>query len=237
MPLPGRSFPYEVALAHDVVAYHRDATAGLYEDGRPERPRPLAAYPPGHLVVTGDPLELCPRRPALHGRPAGRGPPRPVLGLGVGQLAQAGQPPHPGAATAAPARDRRPRGGARAGGFGRGRRTVSARFVVREQAGAWWLATVPGEAPPGRPDRGPDGDESGRGPMNGLDPVGPVVPPVPRPPRAPLPPLAATDLVAPVWSWVGRMSAGGVRGRGRRRPRPDGSTATPSACSTPSTGP
>ncbi len=60
MPLPGRSFPYEVALAHDVVAYHRDATAGLYEDGRASTPpRPLAAYPPGHLVVTGDPLELC----------------------------------------------------------------------------------------------------------------------------------------------------------------------------------
>ncbi len=60
MPFPGRSFPYEVPLAHDHVAYHHDATAGLYEDGRASGPpRPLAEYPPGVLEVTGDPLQLC----------------------------------------------------------------------------------------------------------------------------------------------------------------------------------
>ena len=91
---------------------------------------------------------------------------------------------------------------------------MSARFVVRER-GAWWLATVPGEAP-SRADLTAvlTAIEAAVDPVDGLDPVGPVVPPVPRPPRAPLPPLAATDLVAPVWSWVGRIRAGGVEVEG-----------------------
>ncbi|MCB1017496.1 MAG: radical SAM protein, partial [Acidimicrobiales bacterium] len=60
MPMPGRRFPHLVHLAHDYVEYHRDATAGLYADGRGSMPsRPLADHPPGRLVVTGDPLGLC----------------------------------------------------------------------------------------------------------------------------------------------------------------------------------
>ena len=60
MPSPERTFPYTVELAHDYVAYHRDATAGLAADGRASVPsRPLAEHPPGSLTVTGDPLGLC----------------------------------------------------------------------------------------------------------------------------------------------------------------------------------
>ena len=65
MPFPGRTFPTGVELAHDHVAYHRDATAGLYDDGRAGGPpRPLTAYPPATLEITGDPLGLC--RGGLH---------------------------------------------------------------------------------------------------------------------------------------------------------------------------
>jgi len=60
MPSPERAFPHTVELAHDYVAYHRDATAGLTIDGRASTPsRPLADHPPGSLSVTGDPLGLC----------------------------------------------------------------------------------------------------------------------------------------------------------------------------------
>lgn len=60
MPWPGRTFPAALALAHDYVAYYRDATATLYTTGHAGRPpRPLEAYGPGRLVVAGDPLQLC----------------------------------------------------------------------------------------------------------------------------------------------------------------------------------
>ena len=60
LPSPERTFPATVALPHDYVAYHRDATAGLHADGHASRPpRPLADYGPGSLTVAGDPLLLC----------------------------------------------------------------------------------------------------------------------------------------------------------------------------------
>ncbi|MCB1017750.1 MAG: radical SAM protein, partial [Acidimicrobiales bacterium] len=60
LPMPERSFPQSVALAHDYRAYHWDATAGLRADGRASvPPRPLADYPPASFTVDGDPLGLC----------------------------------------------------------------------------------------------------------------------------------------------------------------------------------
>lgn len=60
MPAPGREFPRTVGLAHDYVAYHRDATATLWTTGEPGLPsRPLADWPPGDLPVLSDPLGLC----------------------------------------------------------------------------------------------------------------------------------------------------------------------------------
>ena len=60
MPSPERTFPYTVELAHDYVAYHHAATAGLTTDGRATAPlRPLVDHPPGSLTVTADPLGLC----------------------------------------------------------------------------------------------------------------------------------------------------------------------------------
>ncbi|MBL8774592.1 MAG: B12-binding domain-containing radical SAM protein [Acidimicrobiales bacterium] len=60
MPAPQRNFPDTVTLAHDYVAYHRDATAGLFATGHASGPdRPLRSHPQAELTVTGDPLHLC----------------------------------------------------------------------------------------------------------------------------------------------------------------------------------
>lgn len=60
MPEPGRRFPVTVRLAHDYVAYYRDATAELFASGRATLPSaPLRSWAPGSLVVSGDPLGLC----------------------------------------------------------------------------------------------------------------------------------------------------------------------------------
>lgn len=60
MPVPGRALPVEVPLAHDYVTYYAEATAELWRTGhRSTPPRPLRAYPPGTLAVSGDPLGLC----------------------------------------------------------------------------------------------------------------------------------------------------------------------------------
>ena len=59
MPAPGRSFPSTVRLAHDYVAYHRDATATFWTTGEPGLPsRPLSEWPPGALPALSDPLRL-----------------------------------------------------------------------------------------------------------------------------------------------------------------------------------
>ena len=60
MPAPGRHFPASIDLPHDYVAYHREATSGLYATGHPGRPdRPLADRGPARFTVTADPLRLC----------------------------------------------------------------------------------------------------------------------------------------------------------------------------------
>ena len=60
MPALGRSLPATLDLAHDYVAYYRDATRSLYVDGHATGPvKPLLAYGPGRLTVEADPLGLC----------------------------------------------------------------------------------------------------------------------------------------------------------------------------------
>lgn len=60
MPAPGREFPATITLAHDYLAYYRDATRSLYTTGHAGRPeRPLRDHPPATFTVTDDPLHLC----------------------------------------------------------------------------------------------------------------------------------------------------------------------------------
>lgn len=60
MPEVGRRFPDTLALAHDYVAYFRDASASLWSTGHPEPPeRRLEDYPPALFTVYGDHLDRC----------------------------------------------------------------------------------------------------------------------------------------------------------------------------------
>lgn len=59
MPDRRRRYPIEAPLAHDYLAYHREATTGLYLDGSPSRPsRRLVEHGPGTLPVWGDPARV-----------------------------------------------------------------------------------------------------------------------------------------------------------------------------------
>ena len=60
MPAPGRTFPAEVHLEHDYLAYYRSATRSLWGSGHAGEPEDrLTAYPPATFTVEGDPLGLC----------------------------------------------------------------------------------------------------------------------------------------------------------------------------------
>jgi len=60
MPVPGRPLPASITLAHDYLAYYRDATRSLYRSGHAQKPqRRLEDYPPSVFTISGDPLRLC----------------------------------------------------------------------------------------------------------------------------------------------------------------------------------
>ncbi|MBL8774588.1 MAG: radical SAM protein [Acidimicrobiales bacterium] len=59
LPDLGRRFPATLDLPHDVAAYERDHTRGLWADGTPSRGGRLADYGPAPLTVYGDPLDSC----------------------------------------------------------------------------------------------------------------------------------------------------------------------------------
>jgi hypothetical protein len=60
MPDWGRTFPVDIPLEHDYVAYYMDATRSLFETGIPGRPpQCLERYGPGTLTVIGDPEGYC----------------------------------------------------------------------------------------------------------------------------------------------------------------------------------
>ena len=64
MPDWDRSFPIEIELEHDYVAYYEDGTRPLFVDGIPSAPeRRLEEYPPGSFTVLGDPEGFCANAP------------------------------------------------------------------------------------------------------------------------------------------------------------------------------
>jgi hypothetical protein len=60
MPTPGRAFPATITLAHDYLAYYRNATHTLYTTGHATTPdQPLHHHPPTTFTITADPLDVC----------------------------------------------------------------------------------------------------------------------------------------------------------------------------------
>jgi radical SAM superfamily enzyme YgiQ (UPF0313 family) len=60
MPVTGRQFPDTIALDHDYLAYHREATASLWTTGAYAAPaRRLADFGPARFTIYGDRLDRC----------------------------------------------------------------------------------------------------------------------------------------------------------------------------------